>query len=272
MALTRVWTPSGNYSGGSSKDLIVIHTMEGFTGANGAKDCAIYFQGDCGASSQVCIDNNRGKIWECVARGNGSWTQCQYNSVSVSAEQSGYASWSKDYWLSNRSNQLHNMADWIAEEAKKLSIPITLLSDSQAQGSGRGVTFHSRLGGSGCGHSDPGGGYPINEVLEWARGGSGVSAPVEGSAFMAASAHYTHTLHSVMINENGTVCYKAGTQDWYGIDNNQKGAKGGADITISDDGAIFITYISSANNVCTYKRNPGGGAWLWENLGGNAKG
>ena len=176
MSLTRVWTPSGNYSGGGAKRIIVIHTMEGFTGANGAYDCAKYFQSDCGASSQVCIDNNRGKVWECVARNNGAWTQCGYNSVAVSCEQSGYASWSRDYWLNNRSNQLHNVADWIAEEAKKLGIPITDLSSSSAQGSGRGVCYHSELGSSGCGHSDPGSGFPLDKVLEWAKGG-GTSEP-----------------------------------------------------------------------------------------------
>ena len=170
MALTRIWTPSGNYSSGGKKRLIVLHTMEGFTGANGAYDCAKYFQGNVGASAHVCIDNNRGKVWEGVSRNNGAWTQCNYNSVSVSAEQSGYASWSRDYWLNNRGNELHNTADWIAEESKKLGIPITDLTSGQAQGGSAGVCYHSELGSAGCGHSDPGAGYPLDKVLEWARG------------------------------------------------------------------------------------------------------
>ena len=176
MSLTRVWTPSGNYSGGSSKRLIVLHTTEGFTGSNGAYDCAKYFQGNVGASSQVCIDNNRGKIWECVSRANGAWTQCNYNSVSVAAEQCGYASWSRDYWLNSKANLLHNTADWIAEEAKKLGIPIRELSGAD----GSGVTYHSRLGSSGCGHSDPGSGYPLDKVLEWAGGSSSTAPPPSG--------------------------------------------------------------------------------------------
>ena len=118
MALTRIWTPTGNYSSGGKKRILVIHTMEGFTGPNGAYDCAHYFQSSsAGASSQVCIDNNRGKVWEGVTRANGAWTQCGYNSVAISCEQSGYASWSRDYWLTNRSNKLHNIADWLAEES-----------------------------------------------------------------------------------------------------------------------------------------------------------
>jgi hypothetical protein len=176
MGLTRVWTPTGNYSGGSSKRLIVLHTTEGFTGPNGAYDCAVYFKGDVGASSQVCIDDHRGKVWECVSRVNGSWTQCNYNSVSVSAEQCGYASWSRDYWLNSHGNLLHNTADWIAEEAKALGIPIRELSGPD----GSGVTYHSRLGSSGCGHSDPGSGYPLDKVLEWAGGSASTAPPPSG--------------------------------------------------------------------------------------------
>jgi peptidoglycan hydrolase-like protein with peptidoglycan-binding domain len=197
MALQRIWTPSGNYSGGGTKRLIVIHTMEGFTGPNGAYDCAKYFQGNVGASSQVCIDNNRGKVWEGVSRGNASWTQCNYNGAAVSCEQSGYASWSRQYWLDNRDAQLHNIADWIAEESRALGIPITDLTSSQAQGSGRGVCYHSELGSSGCGHSDPGGGWPIDKVLEWARGGGGgTTPPPSGGSAPALHVDYFGTDHN----------------------------------------------------------------------------
>lgn len=166
MALKRVWTPTQYYSSGGSKSLLVIHTMEGFTGANGAYDCAKYFQGNVGASSSVCIDNNRGTIWEGVARTNSPWTQCNYNSRSISCEQSGYASWSYDYWMTNRLNQLHNIADWLAEESAKTGIPLVKISDPN----GRGVIYHSNLGSTGCGHSDPGSNWPIKEVLAWAKG------------------------------------------------------------------------------------------------------
>jgi hypothetical protein len=178
MGLSRVWTPTGSYSSGGKKRLIVLHTTEGFTGPNGAYDCAHYFQGDVGASAQVCIDNHHpGKLWEGVARAYGSWTQCGYNSVSVSAEQCGYASWTRDYWLNEQSTLLHVTAEWIAEEAKALGIPIRALTSSEAQGGAAGVTYHSRLGPDGCGHSDPGEGrYPIDVVIDWALGGGG-SAP-----------------------------------------------------------------------------------------------
>jgi hypothetical protein len=170
-ALVRSWYPSPNYSSGSTKRLIVIHTTEGFTGSNGMYDCAIYFQGPVGASSHIIADNfHPGHVCEGVKRDKGSWTQCQFNSVSVSVEQCAYASWSRDTWLNTKEVLLRNTAAWIAEESRALGIPITRLSASQAQSGGKGICGHSDLGPSGCGHSDPGQGYPWDVVLQWARG------------------------------------------------------------------------------------------------------
>ena len=259
MALKRVWTPTGNYSSGGKKRLIVIHTMEGFTGANGAYDCAKYFQGDVGTSSQVCIDNNRGTIWECVSRPYGSWTQCQYNSESTSCEQSGYASWSEDYWLDYRQNQLRNVADWIAEESRYFGIPIRLLSDSESQGNGWGVTFHSRLGSAGCGHSDPGSGYPIDLVLDWANSGG---MPIGMENMQPAIAIWKNKEYYAWI-DNGKVMYRGPDTDDepYCIDPNA-GAIAGCDMNISDGGWTFVTFTNSSGKPYVLQRAPEGeGGW-----------
>lgn len=276
MVLKRKWYPTGSYSNGGKKRLIVIHTMEGFTGPYGAQDCAIYFQGDVGASSQVCIDNNRGTIWEGVSRYNGSWTQCYYNSESVSAEQSGYASWSKDYWLSNRDAQLHNMADYIAEESKALGIPIVLLSDSQAQGGSAGVTFHSRLGSSGCGHSDPGSGFPINEVLAWAKGGTSTSS-AGGTGSMAAICTWVNpdtgeeTIHEAAIWTDGRVCYSGpGTNGLQSVDDHSN-AKSLGGIVATKPGKKIISYTNQGNELCWYVQEPGEWEWTWVKKGGSIK-
>lgn len=256
MTLTRVWTPTGSYSSGGKKRLLVLHTMEGFTGPNGAYDCAKYFQGNVGASSHVCIDDNRGKIWECVSRGNGSWTQCNYNSVSVSAEQSGYASWSRDTWLNNHGNLLHNTADWVAEEAKKLGIPITELSSSQAQGGAAGVTYHSRLGSTGCGHSDPGGGYPLDQVLAWAKGGS-TPAPSQEADMAASVAFYEGKQYFAYIDPNGAVCVNGGAIKG-------SNAKSGATIAIDPDtGRKVVSYTNTSGHFCTYTQDKGSAEWAW---------
>jgi hypothetical protein len=234
--------------------------MEGFTGPNGAYDCAKYFQGDVGASSQVCIDNNRGKIWECVARQYGSWTQCQYNSVSVSCEQSGYASWSRNYWLDNRSNQLHNIADWLAEESKITGIPLTDISDPN----GKGVIYHSELKSPGCGHADPGSGFPLDKVLEWARGGG--TAPQPEEMDMAASvAYYQNKAYYAFVGPDNILRVNGGIVD------NANYSKSGAGIAISDDGTKVVTYTNSAGKVCTYTQNPGSNTWVWANKGWDAK-
>lgn len=270
MALTRHWYPSSNYSGGSTKRLLVIHTMEGFTGPNGAQDCAIYFQSDCGASSQVCIDNNRGHIWECVSRQYGSWTQCSYNSVSVSCEQSGYASWSRDYWLSSRSNQLHNIADWLAEESKKLGIPLTDLSSSQAVGGSWGVCYHSDLGSSGCGHSDPGSGFPLDQVLAWARGGGGSTTPsTTGDNVVSVATDPEGNEHYACLNSDGKVMYLApGWGNWGQIDTSQSGAKSGAGITVGDDWWVTITYTNGSSKPCKYRHKyRTDDAWGWSAVG-----
>lgn len=262
MSLVRHWYPTGNRSGGGTKRLLVIHTMEGFTGPNGAQDCAIYFQSDCGASSQVCIDNNRGHIWEGVSRSEGSWTQCQYNSVSLSAEQSGYASWSRDYWLANRDAQLHNLADWIGEESRATGIPIVLLSDSQAQGSGRGVTFHSRLGGAGCGHSDPGSNFPINEVLAWAKGGSTAPAPSVGEDMIPGIANFNDQAYYVWVGDKGVIRYKGPDTQYQPVTiDSTAGAIGGCSANITPSGWFFAGFTNSAGDPYVLKRPPGGGAW-----------
>jgi hypothetical protein len=66
---------------------------------------------------------------------------------------------------------LENTARWIAEEAAYFGIPITKLSPAAAQGDGRGVCQHDDLGAWGGGHWDCGGGFPIDQVLDLARGG-----------------------------------------------------------------------------------------------------
>lgn len=269
MSLIRVWIPSGNYSGGSTKRLIVIHTMEGFTGANGAYDCAKYFQGNVGSSSQVCIDNNRGKIWECVKPANGAWTQCNFNSVSVSAEQSGYASWSRDYWLNNRANELRNTADWIAEEAARYGIPIRALTSGEAQSGGKGICQHVNLGSSGCGHSDCGSGYPIDKVIEWAKG----TPETTGGAFMSSSVTYKgSTPVYACVWDDGKINVKFGDNGtWQACDPSQSPVRSGVDITNTPGGGLLAVFTNSSGDVCGYYQGPDGGEWSWRNLAGNAK-
>jgi hypothetical protein len=179
MALQRVWIPSPNYSsrGGSAVRLIVLHTAEGSTTY---ESLGSYFQQDVGVSSHVGIDDKRGKIGEYVSRGNKAWTQGNANPMSVAAELCGFASWSDSTWRNSHNNMLLNAADWVKEEAGKFGIPITKLSSSQAQGGGHGVCQHRDLGSWGGGHSDCGNGFPMDYVLDLARGGTPEPPPSGG--------------------------------------------------------------------------------------------
>jgi hypothetical protein len=175
VTLQRVWIPSPNYSsrGGSGVRLIVLHTAEGSTTYESLGN---YFQQDVGVSSHVGIDDKRGKVGEYVTRGNKAWTQGNANPVAVSAELCGFASWSTSTWQNSHQNMLQNAAEWVAEEAAKFGLPITKLTSSQAQGSGRGVCQHIDLGSWGGGHVDCGSGFPMDYVLDLARG-EGTSTP-----------------------------------------------------------------------------------------------
>jgi peptidoglycan hydrolase-like protein with peptidoglycan-binding domain len=192
MGLSRIWIPSPNYSsrGGSSVRLIVLHTAEG---ATTYESLGSYFQGDVGVSSHVGIDDKLGKIGEYVTRGNKAWTQGNANPVAVAAELCGFASWSESTWRNSHANMLNNAARWVAEESGKFGIPITKLSASQAQGSGRGVCQHRDLGTWGGNHSDCGNGFPMDYVLSMAvdmfGGGGGSTTPPPSTGEKAPPLH-----------------------------------------------------------------------------------
>jgi hypothetical protein len=172
VSLTRKWIPSPNYSsrGGAGVRLIVIHTAEG---ATTIESLGSYFaSSSAGVSSHVGIDDKAGVVGEYVKRGNKAWTQGNANPVAVSAELCAFAKWTRDQWMSHP-KMLDNCARWIAEEAAAYGLPITKLSASAAQGSGRGVCQHADLGSWGGGHWDCGSGFPMDHVLDLARGGAG---------------------------------------------------------------------------------------------------
>jgi hypothetical protein len=176
MALKRVWIPSPNYSsrGGAGVRLIVIHTAEG---ATTIESLGSWFQNRSGqVSSHTGADDKVNTVGEYVKRDNKAWTASNANPVAVQIELCAFASWSSSEW-SKHPNMLANCAAWIAEEAAHYGIPITKLSSSQAQGGGRGVCQHADLGSWGGGHWDCGSSFPMDQVLDMARGGSPAPAP-----------------------------------------------------------------------------------------------
>jgi hypothetical protein len=163
------------------------------------------------------------------------------------------------------------MADWIAEEAKHFGIPITDLSSSSAQSGGRGVCYHSELGSSGCGHSDPGSGFPLDKVLEWARGG-GTTSPTPasgGDMAVGVAVDPDGNKHYVAIGAgNGELLYfPPGWSNWGRVDNAQSGAKSGAGIVIDDKWWVSLTYTNASGQPCQYRKKFGEGDWAWSEIG-----
>jgi hypothetical protein len=170
-SLKRVWIPSPNFSsrGGAGVRLVCLHTAEG---ARTIESLGGYFQGNVSASSHTGADDKVNTVGEFVKRDQKAWTCAEFNPVAVQIELCGFASWSQSEWLNNHSNMLNNCGLWIAEEAAHYGIPITKLTASEAQGSGRGVCQHVDLGARGGGHHDCGSGFPMDHVLDIARGGA----------------------------------------------------------------------------------------------------
>lgn len=218
MALRRVWIPSPNYNAGRSSAcrLIVLHTAEG---ARTYESLGNYFKGKVSASSHVGIDDKRGEIGEYVKRNNRSWTQSSFNSVAVSVELCGFASWTRNEWLNNHQNMLRNCADWIAEEAKAFGIPIVKLSASQAQGNGRGICQHADLGARGGGHWDCGPGFPIDQVISWAKGGGTAPAPPPPAPPKVPQLHvdYFSRSHNSRVADVKVWQAKMAARGWKGI-------------------------------------------------------
>lgn len=167
-ALTRKWIASPNYSsrGGAAVRLIVIHTAEGATTIESLG--SFFSSSSAGVSSHTGIDDKAGVVGEYVKRGNKAWTAANANPVAVQTELCAFAKWSAAEW-NKHGAMLDNCARWIAEEAAAFGIPITKLTASQAQGSGRGVCQHADLGSWGGGHWDCGSGFPMDSVLSKAR-------------------------------------------------------------------------------------------------------
>jgi hypothetical protein len=212
MALERVWIPSPNYSsrGGAGVRLIVLHTAEG---ARTIESLGGFFQGNVGASSQVGADDKPNLIGEYVRRENKAWTQAEFNPVAVSIELCGFASWSHDEWVGNHSNMLANCAAWIAEEAKHFGIPIKRLTAGEAQGGAAGVCQHVDLGSRGGGHHDCGVGFPMDRVLEMARGGAAPTPPaapavVDDDAELVSAEKPDGGFELFALNKDGSVWHR----------------------------------------------------------------
>ena len=231
MTLTRVWTPSPNYSSRSgSVRLVVLHTAEG---ARTIQSLGSWFANPgAQVSSHVGIDDTPNTVGEYVKPGNKAWACAAYNSAAIQAELCAFAAWTTTDWA-HHPTMLSNAARWVAEECAYFGIPITRLTPAQAQGGGRGICEHADLGAGGGGHWDCGTAFPIDQVIEIARGGTPDTPtpppkPKEQEEDMVAAALGANgTLHVFRANgQNVGYTYKAkDSTAWNGGEKGKQVAK-----------------------------------------------
>lgn len=152
---------------GGRVHLLVLHTTEGHDAPSGNPPLDLVGLGalfDSEEASSHFASNRDGRIARYVEDERKAWTQCNFNPVSLSLEQIGFASFSKRQWF-ERHEQLHAAAEFILYGHRHHGVPIQAGRVSGGGVARDGVVQHSDLGGIGCGHSDCGPGYPIGYVI-----------------------------------------------------------------------------------------------------------
>ena len=152
--------------GGARPTLIVLHSTEGnnVTGLADLQGLGSWFDNPNSQVSAHVATDAEGNSARYVRDEDKAWQCAAYNSASLGIEQVGKAA--QTSWAEA---QQRETARWIAYWSLKFGIP----SQKGAVDDGRvvkpGICRHSELGAKGGGHSDPGAGYPLADVLEFAR-------------------------------------------------------------------------------------------------------
>jgi hypothetical protein len=141
---------------------LVLHSTEGSDNPHGDPPSDLVtlgsiFDGE-EASAHLGVNVN-GKFGRYVEDSRKAWAVCNFNSVTLSLEQIGFAAFSKEQWF-KRHDQLHGAAEFLAYGHIHYGVP---LKPGKASGSAiveAGVFQHKDLGISGSGHSECGPGYP----------------------------------------------------------------------------------------------------------------
>jgi hypothetical protein len=150
---------------------LVLHTTEGFDHPSGKPPEDLVQLGEVfdneEASAHYGVDDI-GKFARYVEDSQKAWAVCNFNSVTLSLEQIGFAHFTREEWF-RRHAQLKGASEFLVYGHIHYGVP---LRKGKVSGGGLvsdGVFQHSDLGLSGCGHTDCGPGYPEHYVLLQAR-------------------------------------------------------------------------------------------------------
>ena len=279
MAVTRAWWPSPHFSsGGLNRRVIAFHTTEGSQTTESLRNWLT--NPSSKVSYHFAVDMSHGDNWaaQFVRDTDRAWAQASFNGQALSiafCTPSGAASgWSRSTWLS-KGAMLTAAGRLAGELSRQYGIPLTQLSSSQAQGSGKGLCEHKNFGSGGGNHTDCGSGFPMDQIIAIAGGGSTPAAPTQPGGDMTAAVKVWGKSNDVYMACIGTDdrVYYAGPDTkgaWAMVDKNSS-AKSGCGIDIDPAGRVIIIFTNKAGKVCTYSRSTGGGGFAWADRGGNAR-
>jgi hypothetical protein len=148
---------------------LVLHTTEGDDDVTGDADLhalgELFHNEEASAHLGVNLRGRFGRYVEDVAK---AWAVCNFNSVTLSLEQIGFAAFDKADWF-KRHDQLHGAAEFLVYGHIHYGVP---LEPGKVEGSAivrAGIFQHKDLGISGSGHVDCGPGYPQGYVTLLAK-------------------------------------------------------------------------------------------------------
>jgi hypothetical protein len=270
MAVKEKWMPSPHYSSSRGPyNVAVFHTTEGAMTIESLGSWFANPSAQC--SSHHGADNSSaGLLGAYVYENHKAWTQGNANPWCLSLEMCAYASWSRSTWL-GKPTLLNNAADWLRHICDKYKIPYTVLSNSQAQsGTVKGICQHVNFGSMGGGHHDAGAGFPLDEVIKRAKGGSSTTPPPDqgmAGINMPAVTIVNGKLHMAAVWNDGRLHYQFEGAGWYQVDPDKNfKCKSGADITVNPvTGLLVISITGLDSNVYTFQQrlpDPGDGPAL----------
>lgn len=148
----------------SAIELLVVHCTQGFT----ARSAASWFANDDSrGSAHVCVDGN--ECYRTLPPSRIPWGARGVNTAGWHLEIAGFAEWSRAQWRAR--DRLLRRAGWkLAVHSLAFDVELRLLSRAQLRAGQRGVITHRMasdvFGGT---HTDPGVGFPMSDLLEYAR-------------------------------------------------------------------------------------------------------
>jgi len=153
----------------SAVNFIVLHDMEANHPNTAAEAVGNYFEmAASGGSAHYGVDNN--SIQQYLGLNIVAWGAPSTNYDGVHIEQMGLAKWSRTEWRKKAEGTLDRTAWLMAYLSKRVDVPLRVLSVQETRARAKGVITHKiatvAFGGT---HTDPGSGYPLDDVMDRAR-------------------------------------------------------------------------------------------------------